>query len=67
MKTSLPPKCPRCKSSRIHHRLSGERYCLRCGQRWSREGIIIPSFDKRNLNEKDIPPDKEQLPLLAGG
>lgn len=45
-------KCPRCKSERLGWRLSGDRYCIRCGQRWTREGEEIPSTDRRFLIAK---------------
>lgn len=58
--------CPRCGSIRLNKRLSGENYCERCGQRWTKDGIIIQSFDKRKISDKSRIPEQEQLPLITG-
>jgi ribosomal protein L37AE/L43A len=65
MKRKKQP-CPRCNSARLSKRLSGENYCERCGQRWTKDGIIIQSFDKRKISDKSRVPKEEQLPLITG-
>lgn len=52
-------KCPRCRSSRVDKRLSGAKYCKRCGQRWHKHGLLIPSFDRRKGADKKK--DDDQL------
>lgn len=56
-------KCPRCKSSRLAQRLNGEIYCERCGQRWAKHGLLIPSFDRRNLTQDEEFPEDKQLTI----
>ncbi|HOX21831.1 MAG TPA: hypothetical protein PLL10_00075 [Elusimicrobiales bacterium] len=41
--------CPRCGSKRKVPRLDGARQCMNCGQRWTAQAELIPSFDRRTL------------------
>jgi len=47
--------CPRCRSKRrLRSRLDGGRVCRRCGQRITREGELVPSFDRRSWGLEDL-------------
>ncbi len=44
-------KCPRCRSKRMFDRLDGAQFCARCGQRVACDGRLIPSFDRRGVDD----------------
>ena len=49
----VTPRCPRCRSVRMAHRLDGSRFCERCGQRIASDGRLIPSADRRGADQDE--------------
>ena len=54
MKPRPKSKCPRCRSKRMLDRLDGSQFCARCGQRVANDGRLIPSHDRRGMDEGDV-------------
>jgi hypothetical protein len=56
--------CPRCLSGRHSTRLDGGVVCKHCGQRWTKESGMVPSFDRRNNSpEKEENMEQEDLTI----